>query len=381
MGLAELSGVVPLVSLVLRRLGRPRCAHRAALRLRGHDRVGVDLRRRAAAGALGHRRGRDQGGAGRAGGGRRRRAAWSTTWWTDDVAAIALARRYLSHFPTNAWEAPPAARTGPTPGPGGVDLLALIPPDPRPPLSRSARCSRHWSTTASCSTSSPASARSIVTALAHLGGRSVAIVANDPARAGRHHRRRRRRQGGPLPRRGRRLRPALHLPGRQPRGAGRHGRRGPGHPPPRGPALRRPAPDARAQAPRHPAQGVRIRLVGDGHEPLRRPDRHPGPARRSPSVRCRRRRRPAASTTPTSGPGWRPSSRRPRCGPPPASPTTTWSTPATCATRSLAGLDLAEGRDTGARRRPGRSASCPDRPDAGPPPDSDGPGLQAQHVG
>ena len=38
MGLAELSGLVPLVSLVLRRLGRPRCADRAAVRLRGHDR-------------------------------------------------------------------------------------------------------------------------------------------------------------------------------------------------------------------------------------------------------------------------------------------------------------------------------------------------------
>ena len=63
MGLAELSGVVPLVSLVLGALGRSRCPDRAAVRLRGDDGDGVDLRRRAAAGALGHRRGRHQGGA------------------------------------------------------------------------------------------------------------------------------------------------------------------------------------------------------------------------------------------------------------------------------------------------------------------------------
>ena len=90
-----------------RGLRRSRRAHRPAVRLRGHDGDGVDLRRRSAAGAVGHRRGRHQGGA---------RAAPRSpidsggvvhNVVADDGEAIDLARRYLGHFPLNAWEAPP----------------------------------------------------------------------------------------------------------------------------------------------------------------------------------------------------------------------------------------------------------------------------------
>ena len=50
-----------------------------------------------------------------------------------DVEAIALARRYLTYFPLNAWELPPY-RDGPDTGPRWFDnILDLIPPSPRRP--------------------------------------------------------------------------------------------------------------------------------------------------------------------------------------------------------------------------------------------------------
>jgi acetyl-CoA carboxylase carboxyltransferase component len=97
----------------------------------------------------------------------------------DDHEAIALARRYLSHFPGNAWEAPPH-RDGPDTGRRRVDLLPLIPPDPRRPypvrpvLEALVDGGELFDV-------QPDFGSSIVTALAHLGGRSVALVANDPS--------------------------------------------------------------------------------------------------------------------------------------------------------------------------------------------------------
>ena len=53
----------------------------------------------------------------------------------DDVEAIALARRYLAYFPLNAWE-PPPRRDGPDTGPRRLDgILDLIPPNSRQPVS------------------------------------------------------------------------------------------------------------------------------------------------------------------------------------------------------------------------------------------------------
>ncbi len=51
---------------------------------------------------------------------------------TDDKAALALVRRYLSYFPSNAWEHPPPARDHAATGPRRLDeLIDLVPADPR----------------------------------------------------------------------------------------------------------------------------------------------------------------------------------------------------------------------------------------------------------
>jgi acetyl-CoA carboxylase carboxyltransferase component len=97
----------------------------------------------------------------------------------DDLEAIALARRYLAHFPGNAWQAPPV-RTGPDAGPRRCDLLRLIPPDPRRPYPVRPVLAELVDDGELLEVQ-PGYGTSIVTALAHLGGRSVALVANDPA--------------------------------------------------------------------------------------------------------------------------------------------------------------------------------------------------------
>ncbi len=98
----------------------------------------------------------------------------------NDVEAIALARRYLGHFPLNAWERPPR-REGDDVGPRRVDqVLELIPPNPRRPYPIGPVLEALVDDRAILEIQ-PGFGRSIVTALAHLGGQSVAIVANDPS--------------------------------------------------------------------------------------------------------------------------------------------------------------------------------------------------------
>ncbi len=103
----------------------------------------------------------------------------------DDAGAIALARRYLGYFPSNAWQAPPAG--GEKTGDGGDTLprrldaiLDLIDPDPR--VAFDVRPVLALLTDRdSLLEVQPSYGASLVTALARLGGRSVAIVANNPA--------------------------------------------------------------------------------------------------------------------------------------------------------------------------------------------------------
>jgi len=102
----------------------------------------------------------------------------------DDAAAIALARRYLSHFPSSRWQAAPR-RDGPDAGPRLLDgILELVPPDDRKPypMRRVLELLVDEGRTLEIQ---PGYGDALVTALAFLGGRSVAIVANDPSvRAG-----------------------------------------------------------------------------------------------------------------------------------------------------------------------------------------------------
>jgi acetyl-CoA carboxylase carboxyltransferase component len=99
---------------------------------------------------------------------------------TDDAAAIAMARRYLSFLPASALEKPQDA-DGPDRGPRRLDgILDLISPDPRVPFDARLLLGM-LADEGSVLEIQPAYGASILTAFARLGGRSVAIVANNPA--------------------------------------------------------------------------------------------------------------------------------------------------------------------------------------------------------
>ena len=170
----------------------------------------------------------------------------------DDVEAIALARRYLAYFPLNAWEQPPL-RVGTATGPRRLDdILDLIPASPRRPYPDPSR-PETLVDDGSLLTIQPTFGRSIVTALARLGGQSVAIVANDPSVMAGTVDSAAADKVGTLPRRRRGLRAAVRLLGRQPWRAGRHPRRAPGDSAPRRPDVRRSASADGTETPRDPA--------------------------------------------------------------------------------------------------------------------------------
>jgi acetyl-CoA carboxylase carboxyltransferase component len=98
----------------------------------------------------------------------------------DDDAALALCRRYLSDFPANAWSTPPRSATDDTGFRPLDDLLTLIPANDRKPYSMRAVIDRLVDSGSGLEIQ-PDYGRSLVTTLARLGGRSVAIVANDPS--------------------------------------------------------------------------------------------------------------------------------------------------------------------------------------------------------
>jgi acetyl-CoA carboxylase carboxyltransferase component len=99
----------------------------------------------------------------------------------DDRAALDLVRRYLAYFPSNAWEHPPATVDGAATGRRAVpELLELVPPDPRKGYDVRTVVNAVFDA-GSVLEVQPAHGRPIVTALARLGGVSVAVVANQPA--------------------------------------------------------------------------------------------------------------------------------------------------------------------------------------------------------
>jgi acetyl-CoA carboxylase carboxyltransferase component len=97
----------------------------------------------------------------------------------DDAAAIALARRYLGYFPQSRWETP-RRRQGPDAEPRLLEgILELVPPDDRKPY-KIRRVLELLVDAGEFLDVQPGYGKSLVAALAHLGGRPVAILANDP---------------------------------------------------------------------------------------------------------------------------------------------------------------------------------------------------------
>jgi acetyl-CoA carboxylase carboxyltransferase component len=102
----------------------------------------------------------------------------------DDPSAIELARRYLAYMPQNRHE-PAPRRDGPDAGPRLVpEMLELVPVDDRKPY-RMRRVIERVVDEGSFLEIQPKYGASLVTGLAFLGGQAVAVVANDPwVRAG-----------------------------------------------------------------------------------------------------------------------------------------------------------------------------------------------------
>ena len=97
----------------------------------------------------------------------------------DDRAALELVRKYLGYFPSNAWEVPPASVDAE--GERRLDgILDVVPADPRRPYDIR-RVIELVADAGDVLEVQPGFGRSIVTALARVGGDAVAIVANNPA--------------------------------------------------------------------------------------------------------------------------------------------------------------------------------------------------------
>ncbi|PIG09683.1 acyl-CoA carboxylase subunit beta [Comamonas sp. 26] len=98
----------------------------------------------------------------------------------DDEAAIDLARKYLSYFPLNAWERPAKKTHGDVEERSLDAILDLISPNSRRPY-RMRKVLELLVDEDSLLEIQPKFGASVVVALARLGGHSVAIIANDPS--------------------------------------------------------------------------------------------------------------------------------------------------------------------------------------------------------
>ena len=99
----------------------------------------------------------------------------------DDAAALALARQYLSYFPSNAWSPPPLISGGDTGRRQLDEILSIIPAEDRRPYSMRKVLPLLFDA-GSVLELQPEYGDSIITGLARLGGQSVAVLANDPSR-------------------------------------------------------------------------------------------------------------------------------------------------------------------------------------------------------
>jgi len=97
----------------------------------------------------------------------------------DDGRALELARRYLSYLPQNAWATPPR-REGEDAADRRLDeILSIVPAEDRKPY-RMRKLLELLVDRETLFEIQPQFGGAIVTALAFLGGRAVGIVANDP---------------------------------------------------------------------------------------------------------------------------------------------------------------------------------------------------------
>jgi acetyl-CoA carboxylase carboxyltransferase component len=98
----------------------------------------------------------------------------------DDAEAVALARRYLSFFPSNRLEAAPR-RDGPDSGPRLLDdILEIVPMNDRRPY-RMHRVIERLVDAGDYLEIQPRYGASLICALAWIGGQACALVANDPS--------------------------------------------------------------------------------------------------------------------------------------------------------------------------------------------------------
>jgi acetyl-CoA carboxylase carboxyltransferase component len=97
----------------------------------------------------------------------------------DDKDALLMAKRYLSYFPTNAWEYPPRVETDDDPNRMNEELLDILPSNPRAPydMRRIIDCIVDKD---SFFEIKPLYALNLITGLARMDGNTVGIIANQP---------------------------------------------------------------------------------------------------------------------------------------------------------------------------------------------------------
>ena len=97
----------------------------------------------------------------------------------DDKDALLMAKRYLSYFPTNAWEYPPRVETGDDPDRRDEELLDILPTNPRAlyDMMRIINCIVDKD---SFFEIKPLFAPNLITGLARMNGNTVGIIANQP---------------------------------------------------------------------------------------------------------------------------------------------------------------------------------------------------------
>jgi acetyl-CoA carboxylase carboxyltransferase component len=97
----------------------------------------------------------------------------------DEDDALDQLKRFLSYVPDNAWEAPPSAAADDPPDRREEELLSIVPRERRRPY-KVRRILELVFDGGSVFELGPRYGRSLVTALARLGGRPVSVLASDP---------------------------------------------------------------------------------------------------------------------------------------------------------------------------------------------------------